>query len=302
MRPPRNPSPVSIALLVLVAASAIPFGALAGNVPSAPSKHGPPLLKSSSFGAYVVNTYFDPDSNTNDAYFEILRDGKPLYRQQAEDNGAKFVIGTLYDDDPDAKLVTMGKDITGDGQPDLVVSEWSGGANCCLTLHVFEIGKHFRKIGAIDAAYGDQGPHFVHLDKHPGLQIQVYDWTFANWHTSFAESPAPRVILSYQRGAYRIAPDLMSTPAADMKDVAAKIQQVRDETKKLHGSWPDANIPPLLWGTMLDLIYSGHRLLAWQVVDMAWPKQVKGKEAFVDDLIAQMKKSPYWKAVASLGT
>jgi hypothetical protein len=285
----------------LVAAIAIPLTAFAAHA-GLLSKQGPPLLKSATFGAYTVNTYSNPDADTNDAWFEILRGKRSVYRHQAEDNGEKFVIGTLYDDDPDAKLVTMGKDITGDGQPDVVISEWSGGANCCLTLHIFEIGKRFKKIGAIDAAYGDQGPHFVHLDDQRGLQIQVYDWSFANWHTSFAESPAPRVVFSYQRGAYRIAPDLMSTPAADMKDVAAKIQKVRDETKDLRGAWPDANIPPLLWGTMLDLIYTGHRLLAWQVVDMAWPKQVKGKETFVDDLIAQMKKSPYWTTIASLGT
>jgi hypothetical protein len=288
------------AILPMLAAAAIalPLGAFAR---AQSSKQRPPLQKSASSGAYVVNTYFDPDSNTNDAYFEILKDKHLVYQRQAEDNGAKFVIGTLYDDDPDARLVTMGADITGDGQPDLVVSEWSGGANCCLTLHLFEIGKRFRKIGAIDAAYGDQGPHFVHL-KGRGLQIQIYDWTFANWHSDFAESPAPRVLLSYQRGAYRIAPGLMSTPNADMKEVAAKISQIRDATKNLHGSWPDADIPPLLWGTMLDLIYSGHRLLAWQVAEMAWPKGVGGKDRFVDDFIAQMKKSPYWKTVASLGS
>jgi hypothetical protein len=111
------------------------------------------------------------------------------------------------------------------------------------------------------------------------------------------------VILQYQRGAYRIAPDLMSTPAADMNDVAAKVKQVRDATKELlRGSWPDAALPPLLWGTMLDLIYSGHRLVAWQFVDMAWPKQIAGKEAFVHDFTAQLKKSPYWKAIAQLGS
>src|SRR5579872_6328664 len=143
-------------LIILIAAVGLPGGAVAGAAESA-SGHGPPLQKSASFGAYVAKTYFDPNSNTSGAWFEILKSGQRIYRRQAKDNGAKFVIGTLYDDDPDAKLVTMGKDVTGDGQPDLVVSEWSGGANCCLTLHIFEIGKRFREVSAIDAAYGDQG-------------------------------------------------------------------------------------------------------------------------------------------------
>jgi hypothetical protein len=238
-----------------------------------------------------------------EAYFEILKNKKSVYRQQATERGERFNIGTFYDDDSDAKLVAMGRDITGDGQPDVVVSEWSGGANCCLTFHIFELGPKFRKITDIDAEFGDQGPHFVHLDHGPGLQIQIYDWTFANWHSDFADSPAPSVILQYKRGRYRVASNLMCTPVADMKDVAAKVEKVRAETKDLRGgSWPDADIPPLVWGTMLDLIYTCHRLTAWLFVDTAWPQKVGGKEDFVNDFIAQLKRSPYWKSISQLGS
>lgn len=292
------------AVRLLLAVAIALFGiAFALPARSASSGKGPPLQKSASFGRYVANTYFDPASSTKDAYFEILKDKKSIYRQQATQNGEKFVIGTLYDDDPDARLVTMGRDITGDGLPDLVVSEWLGGANCCLTFHIFEIGPKFRKIADIDAEFGDQGPHFVHLARGPGLQIQIYDWTFANWHCDFADSPAPKVILEYDGRGYRMASDLMSTPAADMKDLAAKIRKIRNDTKDAHGSWPDADIPPQLWGTMLDLIYTGHRILAWQFLDMAWPQNVAGKDdAFMDDFIKQMRKSPYWNSIAQLGS
>ena len=275
---------------------------LASNVFAESSKKSPPLQKSTSYGEYVANTYFDPNANTKDAYYEILRNKKSVYRGRATENGERFMIGTLYDDDSDAKLVTMGNDITGNGQPDLVVSEWSGGANCCLTFHIFEIGTRFRKIGDIDAEYGDQGPHFVHLTKGNGVQIQIYDWTFANWHADFVDSPAPKVILAYANGRYQMASDLMSTPRADMDAVAAQIAKIRDETKDLRGKWPDAAIPPELWGTMLDLIYSGHRIIAWQFEDMAWPKNVQGEESFTDDFIKQLKTSPYWIPIAALGS
>jgi hypothetical protein len=296
-------SSTNFSSVLLRAAIAMAWIAVAIPARAASSKPGPPLQKSASFRAYTVNAYFDPNSNTKEAYFEILKNRKSIYRQQATENGERFTIGTFYDDDPDAKLVTMGRDITGDGKPDLVVSEWSGGANCCLTFHIFEIGSKFRKIADIDAEYGDQGPHFVQLDHARGLQIQIYDWTFANWHSDFADSPAPRVILQYKRGRYRVASDLMCTPEADMNDVAAKVQQVEDKTKDLRGgSWPNANIPPLLWGTMLDLIYTCHRLTAWLAADTAWPKKVRGKEDFVSDFIAQLKKSPYWQSVSQLGS
>jgi len=266
---------------------------------AASSNQAPPLQKSVRFGDYTANTYFDPASNTKDAYFEILRNGKSLYRGRATENGEKFVIGALYDDDPDAKLVTMGRDITGAGQPDLLISEWSGGANCCLTLHIFEIGSQFKKVADLDAEFGDQGPHFVQLDKGPGLQVQLYDWTFANWHTDFADSPAPKVILRYKDGGYRVAPDLLRTPSTDTKALGAKAAQIKSDAKGLRGgSWPDAEIPPALWGTMLDLIYAGHQDAAWQFLDETWPHQVAGKERFKPDFIKQLKQSPYSRSIA----
>jgi hypothetical protein len=84
------------------------------------------------------------------------------------------------------------------------------------------------------------------------------------------------VILEYQGRGYHVASDLMTRPA-DMNDLAAKIQRIRDKSADAHGSWPDAAIGPELWGTMRDLIYTGHRILAWQFLDMAWPRNVAGK-------------------------
>ena len=115
---------------------------------------------------YVARIYFDAKAKDgSDSYFEILKDGKSVYVQKAKTKGEKFFIGTMYKDDPDAAMIKMGMDITGDGQPDLVISEYTGFANCCLVLHIFEIGPTFRKIGTIDAEFGDSGPHFLPPDK-----------------------------------------------------------------------------------------------------------------------------------------
>jgi hypothetical protein len=255
---------------------------------------------------YVARVYFDAKAKDgSDSYFEILKDGKRVYVQKARKKGEKFFIGTMYKDDPDAALVKMGMDITGAGQPDLVISEWLGGANCCLLFHVFEIGPTFKKLGTIDAAFGDSGPHFVHPDKDSkitGLTIEIHDWTFANWNTDFADSPAPKVLLRFSDNAYRVAPDLMrAAPALNASDLAARAAEVKSYAPSAKGgTWPHAQVSPQLWATMLDLIYSGHAEDAWKFLDDAWPPKVQGKDVFSRDFRAKLARSPYWPTVEAM--
>jgi hypothetical protein len=256
---------------------------------------------------YIARIYFDAKSKDgSDSYYEILKNDKPVYTQKAKRKGEKFFIGTMYKDDPDATLVKMGMDVTGDGQPNLVISEWLGGANCCLTLHIFEIGPTFKKLGTIDAGYGDSGPHFLSPakdSKTTGDAVQIHDWTFANWNTDFADSPAPKVILRFDDNAFRIAPDLMRAAPPSPSDLATRASTVKNYPSSAKGGeWPHGQISPDLWSTMLDLIYSGHADEAWKFLDDAWPPKVQGKDKFAQDFRAQLAKSPYWHAVGAMNS
>ena len=125
--------------LTLIAALIAGFAAFADAAAGAPQYITP--HQEETFKPYIARVYFDTKANDgSDAYFEILKDDKQVYVQRAKNKGEKFFIGTMYKDDPDAALIKMGMDITGAGQPDLVISEWLGGANCCLIFHIFEIG------------------------------------------------------------------------------------------------------------------------------------------------------------------
>lgn len=292
---------VSALLPVLIAASIVGFAAPAHcETPVEVTPHQEETLT-----PYVARVYFDAKAKDgSDAYFEILKNDKRVYIQKAKEKAEKFFIGTMYKDDPDAALIKMGMDITGDGQPDLVISEWLGGANCCLIFHIFEIGPTFKKLGTIDAEFGDSGPHFLHPDKDSkttGLAIQIHDWTFANWNTDFADSPAPKVILRFSDNTYRVSPDLMRAPVLNVSDLAARAAEVMSYTPSAKGgAWPHAQVSPQLWGTMLDLIYSGHAGDAWKFLDDAWPPKVQGKDVFARDFRAQLAKSPYWPAVKAM--
>src|ERR1019366_8968093 len=118
--------------------------------------------------------------------------------------------------------------------------------------------------GTIDTKFAGAGPYFVRLDKNlqtTGMAIQISDWSFANWHADFADSPAPSA-----KGS----------------------------------AWPDAEVSPQLWAMMLDLIYSGNAGDSWKFLDKAWPPKIGGKEAFARDFRAQLAKSPYWSGVEAM--
>jgi hypothetical protein len=289
-------------LVILILTLTARFAATARAEPPVVTPHQEETVQ-----PYVARIYFDAKAKDgSDAYFEILKNDKRVFLQKAKGKSEKFFIGTMYKDDPDAGLIKMGMDITGTGQPDLVISEWLGGANCCLVFHIFEIGPTFKKLGTIDAEFGDSGPHFLHPDKdskNTGLGIQIHDWTFANWHTDFADSPAPKIILRFSDNAYRVSPDLMRSPTLTPSDLAARAAEVtNDPDTAKGGEWPHARVSPQLWGTMLDLIYSGHADDAWKFLDSAWPPKVQGKDNFARDFRAQLAKSHYWPAVQTMNT
>jgi hypothetical protein len=292
---------VRVLLPILIVTSTAGFAASArGATPVEITPH-----QEETLAPYVARVYFDAKAKDGtDSYFEILKDGKRVYVQKARTKGEKFFIGTMYKDDPDAALVKMGMDVTGTGQPDLVISEWLGGANCCLLFHIFEIGPTFKKLGTIDAEFGDSGPHFLHPDKDSkstGLAIEIHDWTFANWNTDFADSPAPKITLRFSDNAYRVAPDLMRAPVLSASDLEARAAEVNSYAPSAKGgAWPHAEVSPQLWETMLDLIYSGHTDEAWKFLDKAWPLKVQGKDAFARDFRAQLAKSKYWPAVEAM--
>lgn len=249
------------------------------------------LLKERSFREYAVRIYGTGDGIT-DQRVEISMNGSNVF----ERTGFSFAIG----DDPQGartnRLTEMGRNITGDGTPDLIISEWTGGCHCCFLLHVFEIGATFRHVQTIDAGHSDL-VRFEDVDNDGALELPLCDWTFAYWHTCFAESPAPQVILKFGKGQFRPAAGLMQKPPLSKNELAALKHAVAKswaEDKERKGP------PPRLWGEMLKLIYSGRMKQAWELFEMSWPEKQDGKQAFREAFDAQLKTSPYWTDIQKM--
>jgi FG-GAP repeat protein len=96
-----------------------------------------------------------------------------------------------------------GTDINGDGFPDLVASAWSGGAHCCYSTAVYSVGQDVKPILVLET--GNCGPgEFEDLDGNGTKEFITCDDRWAYIYCSFADSPFPRVIYSYDgtRGSY----------------------------------------------------------------------------------------------------
>jgi hypothetical protein len=273
------------------------------------------LKEEYSFQAYTIRIYGDPMFKKGGS-FEILQRGRRVYGK----NGWEFWIGSPGD--KKASMTPIGKNITGNGVPNLVISEFSGGAHCCFKTFVFEIGRRFQEIAKLGAEEDHSSyARFTDFDGDGILEFVTYDWTFQYWRTSFADSPAPQVILRYRNGTYRIADDLMRKPAPlsmELASRARKIQQVKWGAPCLAAEgfvesvlcgtagyapcrYTEYPCPPSnLWGTMLDLLYTGQAALAWQFLEMAWPLRIQGKDKFLTDFRTQLTQSPYWPDVHAL--
>lgn len=190
----------------------------------------------------------------------------------------------------------MGTDITGTGQPNAVITEYSGGAHCCNANYIFELGERFE---VIEIHSHDFPIIFKELDDRPGLEIEILDTNFLYWKTAFASSPAPRVILRYDQGTYWVATDLMEGPPMSRRALLQHAKKIRSSTK-----WGHFKYYPFdegLWKIMLDLIYSGNANQAREFANLAWPPSVSGKRDFLFEFFdCQLRRSDHWPAIAAL--
>ncbi len=139
---------------------------------------------------------------------------------------SKVAFGfSLYQEN---ELYSHGKDITGDGIPNLLVLEGGGGSSAFSdSCHVLSLGEQCKLIQTLPVG------EFVDLDQDGILEYLTYDGIFTFWHACHADSPAPRMVLAYREGQYRLAPTLMYRPLPEQEVIARKVSEARAQCEKL---------------------------------------------------------------------
>lgn len=216
---------------------------------------------------------------------EISQRGRKVFLDQGIGNhyflGAKLLAG-----DPHFlfNLTGMGKQ--------LVISKWTGGAHCCDSLFVFELGAELRKIAEIEG--GNFEPEIVDL-KHDGRsEIIVTDDFLAYRFSSFAESAKGKVILKFSNGDFVPADEYMRRKPPSGSSWQNHVTSWR---KSLKESGPE-RLPESFVQALTDLVFTGNEHLARPFVDKVWPEGIPGKIAFLKEYKEALADSRYYSKAA----
>lgn len=235
----------------------------------------------------------NPDAADWNRFMRVCRDGETVFTF----DGQYMDVGVEVGDTG----ITRGRgdDINGDGEPDLIITNDSGGTGCFAETIVLGLGNANGSALGVQARLPNCG-RFEDLDHDGILEFVAWDRTFAYRWTSGAGSPYPRVILEW-RGfdGYVPAPDRMTGPAPFLADLDSDIRA------KIDACRPDAQWwcrTELVLKAMLDLIYSGNSRMAWQVFDRHWESDGgwSERESFRREFKDALRESPFWTTVVTL--
>jgi hypothetical protein len=255
---------------------------------------GWPLLSKNWFREYEVRIYKDPGAPRGE--LEVRKKGKLVCVRE----GGWFTVEPSSARG-DERAVAFGRDIDGNGVPDLLVSEFSGGAHCCVWVYLYELGEKFRKLGEIDLRDGGFRPGSVTgTDGRERVILTAGDYTFAYWRYPFSDTCHPEIKLEFRDGTFRIARDLMPRPAPAAAEMRAKADEVLNSENWTGIPNREPEPPSILYGYMLDLIYGGNASLAWEFFDMAWKPGFPEKDEYLADFRKRLATSLWWEDVRAL--
>ncbi len=247
--------------------AALPTAAPLGAVPPDSAINGP-VADERTLGAYHVRIV--EDTASHEKVVDITQAGRRVFARRSAD----------------WRIDHFGEHLTGDGQPNFLLIEYTGGLHCCTRGTVLSLGPQFRDYGTIDAADGDLTLDDVDHDGIP--EIKVGDFRFAYWRdVPFSDTPVPEVLYRFREGRYEVACDLMREPAP--REAA-----LRRQARELARGWTTGDPPVDLWSAAVDYVYSGNPDAAWRLLDLAWPADNPGHDEFIADLKGRLAGSPCW--------
>ena len=249
----------------------------------------------------------------------VFRDGKPIWQSGPKDAepGARWSVHSI------------GRDLDGDGQPDLHLSAFTGKGNCCTTHYVYRLKPQVKRLAAY-AAGAMGGGEFVDV---PGRKAPIMisaDDSSASAFAPYANSYFPMMVLEVgPHGRMELAGDLMQSklpgqpppvcalPAATAnlwlkercgefgtlrrqartQDIKAKLAAIKSGRSVEKLEWQDYYGNGVLAAVSAEMnryTYTGHGNAGYNWLETVWP----GNDAIKVKLVATLRQTQAKSAFA----
>jgi len=160
-----------------------------------------------------------------------------------------------------------GEDVFGDGNPGLILEGFSGGAHCCYTYTIADLGDAPLVLSPVH----NQTPFLVFKDPaRKQFRILTSDGAFDYFDgLCHACAPFPRVVLqATASGLHDVSSQFVDQYDSDIALARARIGE--GEIGKFEMS-DFADAKPVVLEIVYSYLYSGRDAEAWQTLDKMWP-------------------------------
>lgn len=248
----------------------------------------------------------------------VLVKGKPVWQSNPKetDPGSRW---TLH---------AVGRDLNGDGRPDMHFSSHSGGPQCCTTHFVLALKPQVRRLAAYSAGSVGGGEFIDVAGRKAPVMISADD-SSANAFAPYANSYFPVMILEVgARGRLQFAKDMMqsrlpgqpppicATPTAAAnpwlkercgeytgprrnertRQIKARLESIKATRSADKLKWEDYfenGVLAAVSAEMNRFTYTGHGNAAFSWLESVWPGNDAVKVKFVQTLRQTQAKSAF---------
>ncbi len=190
-----------------------------------------------------------------------------LWRNTAADAWGYDNIITISADDHVLAQIEMvwgigeltGEDITGEGNPDVVIETFTGGAHCCFSTIVYDLGPTLTQV--LKTRESNCGGRFEDLDGDAIPEFVTCDDLFAYVYCAYASSPMVLSILKYDP-AQGYVPAGPSFPHLYTEAIAQHTEMAQNAVPEGLGEW-DQTTKCAVLPLVLDYLYAGQADRAW---------------------------------------
>jgi len=179
------------------------------------------------------------------------------------------------------------QDINKDGILEMIISECTGGANCCFGGYVYSLGDSLGLIWRYEPRIRDF--RLIDIDGDSIKELCGYDDTFAHWNETY-KFYLPPLIWAWNGNEYRLRNFGIANYI--LKDV--DMEAIRNMTPTPHLPEFESGFNDV-WTDIIYLCYAGMIDTAEFVFNNYWPGESKEKQERFAQFMRTLNSGPHWQ-------